>query len=210
MNRHLLTTLSVTTLVWGAITSASAAGTIALYNFENPANPDGDSVNVIDASDLEGEGTQANSIPGLNYFNDTLGGNHSNALNAPGLTDVITWTTAGLSGEEVTYASLSFFAGSNGGYFTPSLTYQIGAGPVVDAGTGIEPALQTFEPQTIDFADFSTTETVTWSLIATKGTGSNDRLRYDDITLSDMNPVPEPSGLALLALGAVAFIASRR
>ncbi|MCO6048164.1 LamG domain-containing protein [Aeoliella sp. ICT_H6.2] len=187
-NRYCLAPLCIATLAWLAIGSQANAGVLALYNFENPDARYEDSANVIDATDLVGAGNQANSIPGLDYFNDTRGGNHLDPASASqeGETRVITWTTAGLSGQSVSYSGLSFFAGSNSGPFIPSLTYQIGGGPVIDAGTGFQPELQTFQQQTLDFANFSTTETVTWSLIATRGEGgNNDRLRYDDITLFD-------------------------
>lgn len=190
--------------------TTSQATVLALYDFEAAGAAAFDtSSSILDASAIIGGGTQNNSVPATNYFNGTRGGQHANALPTAGETDSITFTTVGLSGEDVTYENLSSFFGSNGGFFTPSLSYMIGAASSVDAGTGSEPALQTFAQQTFDFADFTTDETVTWTLLFTKGTGGNDRLRIDDLTLNG-SVVPEPSSTALLGLGSLALILRRR
>ncbi|MGJ8656579.1 MAG: PEP-CTERM sorting domain-containing protein [Akkermansiaceae bacterium] len=200
--------LQISSVVMITSVSASAAS-LAVYNFENATNRNEDSANLINATDLVNAGNQNNSVPAVDYYNGTRGGQHANALNTAGLTDFVSWTTAGLAGENITYENVSAFFGSNGGSFTPALSYEIGAGSSVAAGTGTTPALQTFNQQTFNFADFTTDETVTWTITFTKVSGGNDRLRFDDLTVTG-TVVPEPSSTALLGLGGLALIARRR
>ncbi|CAA6691738.1 MULTISPECIES: hypothetical protein [unclassified Lentimonas] len=203
-------------LVVGLMATVShAATTIALFDFENRSNRYEDSARVLFVTDLVGAGVQANSIPSpaLDFYHGTTGGMNSDILRRSGESDTITWTTQGRAGEVVRYESVSASFGTNGSRFTPSLSYQIGKGAVIDAGTGSQPAPKTFDRQTFDFPPFSTDETVTWSLICNRVvSGSPDRLRFDDLTVKGAYvDIPEPSSYTLLAgLMGLSYVMVRR
>jgi len=161
-------------------------------------------VNAISASAITGGGVQQNSIGDTNFFNGTQGG-MTGTIVSNGGTSSLSFTTGPLSGGSINYESFSatFWDPSNNGW-TGTLTWSDSSGSLGSSALTIDGATDE-----IDFADFTSSETITWT-IAGVNPGSSDRLRMDDLVLTGtINTVPEPTSLGLLSLGALVGILRR-
>jgi len=111
----------------------------------------------------------------------------------------------------VKYESLSFFTDtwSSGGAHA-SVRVLDGAGPeqVLAASISIPGGSVPVELRTLDFPDFTSSNTATWRIYFWGTSASNYGTRFDDITLIG-TAVPEPCSLALLASALAAILSVR-
>ena len=183
---------------------SSGATTLASYDFESTTSPFASTVNVVSASSVLGGATQQNSLGGSNFYNGTQGGVTGSVV-ANGGTSSLWFTTGPVGGGDITYETFSatYWDPNNRGW-TGTLTWSDSSGILGSSALTIDGATDE-----IDFADFTSSETITWT-IAGVNPGSSDRLRMDDLVLTGtINTVPEPTSLGLISLGAFVGILRR-
>lgn len=210
--------------------SPARAGIIAVYDFDaggsgedfdQAGNDSADGDLTTTASRLTTGGPQGLDGGGANnIFNTAHPGSDSapplanwgNGNNAEGDANYAQFTITPEPLTSVTYDSLSLFHGSFNGTGEIKVTYAIGAGPEVVALAPTANTAANADPLTkvdSDFADFTTTDVVTWRVYAFNTDAPNTGTRIDDITINGTTKlIPEPSSLALLGL--CGLLVSRR
>ena len=111
----------------------------------------------------------------------------------------------------VKYESLSFFTDtwSSGAYASVRVLDGAGAEQVLAASITIPGGNVPVELRTVDFPDFTSSNTTTWRIYFWGTSGSNYGVRFDDITLIGA-AVPEPCSLVLLTCATTAWLARPR
>ena len=224
---HVSTKLAIAATV--ALSNADAAA-VALYDFEaggsgntfagqaglNSADSEPNSTaTILTSIGLDGGGAN-------NIFNTAQGGsasgpplsNWGNGHLPEGSANFAQFTTSPAGGYQITYESLSLFHGSFNATGQVKITYAIGAGPdTVALGPASHTAANS-DPLTFlseDFADFTTSDTVTWKIHVFGTDAENTGTRLDDITINgSVTLIPEPSAALLSLLCAGLFAARRR
>ena len=199
------------TLLLASSCLATQAVTLASFDIESTTTPYASTANVLTVTDLVGAGRQQNTNPNdaSATYNGTYGG-HINEVST-GNTVSMSFTTAlGATGDSVTYESFSgvFFDPSSRGW-TASISWSDSNGQIGSTALTVNDGVASLA----DFTDFTSSETITWTLSGVNGGGAPDRLRFDDLALSgtiNTVSVPEPSATALLGLGALALFTRRK
>jgi len=188
-------------------TFSVSATTLAYYDMESTTSPFASTTSVISASDLTGVGAQTNVIGTTNFFNGTTGG-HITDIASNGSSSSMSFTTGlGATGDSITYESFSatFWDPLSHGW-AGTISWSDSSGVL-----GTEAITVDGLTNEIDFTDFTSTETITWTLTGVNPGASADRLRFDDLSVSGtINTVPEPSSAGLLGLGALIALGRRK
>ncbi|YCM42927.1 PEP-CTERM sorting domain-containing protein [Verrucomicrobiaceae bacterium 227] len=175
---------------------------------------DGGTVGVAGAGDFEIFSTSNTPGVGMN-----LGG-----ANASSATNYVSFTVAPTVGYEMTYESLSLFAGTNG--MNDEVFFELRAWDgVSETSLGVKSHTATnpgfsanapVESYSFDFSDFTSPSDTEFRLygwgVDTPGAApQNGGIRFDDIVLNGSSAlVPEPSSAALLGLASLALLRRRR
>lgn len=134
-------------------------------------------------------------------------------------TNYISFTVAPAVGYEISYENLTLYLGTNAGDVETSLRSWDGTSETtlgdysfVDPNPG--GGANTNDPITFydfDFMDFTSASTVEFRLYAWDGTNAATGVRLDDVILNGtVDPIPEPSGVALISLAGLGLLVRRR
>jgi len=176
-------------------TATASAATLATYDFDS---------NTTDASSTDPGVTASSISAGLqtSFFNGTSGGN------VPGTSSNFT-TGLGAGTGSITYESLSLEDWAWNSDWDITISYTDGGSNVGSYDYSISSGSNNL--QSIDIADFTSSNTVTWTITTTNLTANTNVYRFDDLTLTGtVNPIPEPTSAALLGLGGIALISRRK
>ena len=180
-----LTTDAVRLAQGGGLTGGGAASFILDNTVFNPSDSGKPGFNLADVTSLD----RATAITNGDFFSFDLVSN----------------------GQTVTYEQLSFFTNQFGTSSRLDVSYNYTSTSETFLLTGFTPVENNASVQleTINFADFTTTETVTWTFYMYGATDHRYGTRFDDITLT-ATVIPEPSSIAMMGLMGVALLLNRR
>ena len=192
-------TLLIKTTLSAFLLSISNGAVLTNFDFENE-DLVAASATGITSSDLSGAATQSN------LMNGSFG-----AFTAAGTTVSFTSGASSSSTDTVTYESLSIADFAWNSEWDVTLSYTDGASETGSFNYTI--AANSTNSTTFDFADFTTANTVTWSIVATNVTGNTNVYRFDDVAVNgtvNVDAIPEPTSAALLGLGGLALFVRRK
>ncbi len=136
--------------------------------------------------------------------------NWGNGNNTEATANYAQFTTSPTAGNQIAYESLSLYHAAFNTTPDFKITYAIGAGADVVA-LGQTDQTTTLTLKTEDFADFTTSETVTWKIHVFNANDTQSGSRFDDIIINGtVSLIPEPSTFALSALGLLGLLGWRR
>lgn len=212
------------------LAASAQAAVVALYDFaangagesfDQPGNDSADTDLATLAGRLTTGGPQGLDGGGAsNIFNNAQPGsasgtplsNWGNGNNPEGTANYAQFTITPEPLTSVTYESLSLYHGAFNTTPKFKITYQHGANPETEALGPTSHTAANADPLTFkfeDFADFTTDQVVTWRIYVFDANDTQTGSRFDDITINaTTQSIPEPSSLALLALGGL--LAARR
>ena len=210
-------TTTATLLALIAASSLANAATIAKYNFTGGSFAPSTMLTGVTVGNFTASGFTAGT-------NTEYGGpsGQPNArllnINTALPTNYYSFTTVPTApgSDTVGYESFVFYQNRAETTINYSVSYTIIGGSEVFLATEVAAANQvaganTMTLVTLDFADFSTAQSVQWRIYGSDSANATTAMRVDDVeVIGSLVPIPEPATAMLGALGCLALLRRRR